>query len=298
MGEATAIDFSRWIDIGAKALTAIAIPIATIVIEGSIRSQTGAIEQQSRVFEQSLKKQEKNVDLTLKFYEVIGSKRFECYDESKGPLLKIFLETNNRYNEIQIPYDDVASSLTKTTLSDPSCTKAAEDARVAKDSNHGAVPTVVAAASPDAAQKNAEAKTAIAAVVKNLPKQSAHPDEGAADGWVAVGRPHDNADAKGRHTTTLNFSNFDVVGAQSSEMKSLRPGMIIKTKVAVYLRHSADDTGLGRNHILAVLSRGTCVAVKRTIPDLRSQTWAQVDVGVPCPEEDGTKRAELNRRDG
>jgi hypothetical protein len=40
------------------------------------------------------------------------------------------------------------------------------------------------------------------------------------------------------------------------------------------------------------------VAVKRVIPDLRSQVWAQVEVGVACPEDDSSKRAGLPRGDG
>jgi hypothetical protein len=298
MGEATAIDFSRWIDVGAKALTAIAIPIATLVIESSIRAQTGAIEQQGRAFEQSLKKQEKNVDLTLKFYEVIGSKRFECYDESKGPLLKVFLDTNNKYNDVQIPYEDVAGSLTKTSLTDPSCTKVAEDTEAAKKSNNGELPIVAASGDPAAVQKNEQAKAAIAAAATSLHKTTAHPEDAPGDGWVAVGRHHGNTDTKERHSTKLDFSNFSVVGGQSNQSK-LELGMIIKTKVAVYLRYSSDDTGLGRNHILAVLSRGTCAVVKRTIPDLRSQTWARVDIQPSCaPEEDSNQRAALRTGDG
>jgi hypothetical protein len=298
MGDVAGTKLFRWIDGIAKVVTAGAIPVIGVAVDDRLKAQTTALEQQKQAFEQVMSTRERNIELSLKFYEVIGSKRFECYDESKGPLLKIFLDTNNKYNEVKIPYEDVAGSLTKTTLSDPSCTKAVEDAQAAKDGNHGELPIVVASEAPGAEQKNKEAKAAIAAVAQNLPKRSTRPEEDAGDGWVAVGRHHENVDVTGRHATKLDFSNFAVVGTQSSEVKSLQPGMVIKTKTTVYLRHSADDTGLGRNHILAVLSRGTCVLVKRTIPDLRSQTWAQVDVGMSCPEEDGAKRAALNRGDG
>jgi hypothetical protein len=192
------------------------------------------------------------------------------------------------YNEVQIPYEDVAGSLIKTSMSDPGCTKVLEDTRAAKDSNNGELPHVVASETPGAVQKNEAIKAVIAAVAKKL--GSGRSDEDSSAGWVAVGRRSNGK--------PLDYSNFGVVGAGSSDKASLQPSMIIKAKAAVYLRHSADDTALGRNHILAVLSRGTCAAVKRVIPDLRSQAWAQVEVGVACPQDATSKHAELTRSDG
>jgi hypothetical protein len=299
MGDTTGAGLFTWIDGAAKVITAGAIPVIGFVVDGHLKVQTAALEQQKQVFEQVMTTRERNINLSLKFYEVIGSKRFECYDESKGPLLKIFLDTNNKYNDVKIPYEDVASSLTKTSLSDPTCTKVAEDAEAAKKSNNGDVPIVVASSAPEAEQRNERVKATIDKVAKSLHPTVAHPQEGPGDGWVAVGRHHENFDAKGHRSRKLDFSNFEVVGAQSAQDASLRQGMVIKTKASVYLRYSADDTGLGRNHILAVLSRGTCVAVERTIPDLRSQTWARVDIQPSCaPEEDSNQRAALRTGDG
>jgi hypothetical protein len=299
VGDPSGGGVSKWIDGAAKVTTAVAIPVIGFIVDGHLKAQTAALEQQKQVFEQVMTTRERNINLSLKFYEVIGSKRFECYDESKGPLLKIFLDTNNMYNDLKIPYEDVASSLTKTSLSDPSCTKVAEDAEVAKRSNNGDVPVVVASAAPEAEQKNVRTRAAIAKVAKELHAKAAHPEEGAGDGWVAVGRHHEHVDAKGHRSAKSDFSNFAVVKAQPGPPASLQPGTIIKTKTAVYLRYSADDTGLGRNHILAVLSRGTCVTVERTIPDLRSQTWARVGVQLSCPaDEDPNHRASVETGNG
>jgi hypothetical protein len=273
MAEMTAIDFSRWIDVGAKALAAIAIPIATVVIDSSIRSQTGAIEQQSRAFEQSLKKQEKNVDLMLKFYEVIGSKRFECYDESKGPLLRIFIETNNFYNkEIQIDYKDIAASLAKNSLADANC-KAHHDFALAKQGPDSEV--LVAGSVPGEHQNNADIKSVAAAISKSLNSQTGPEKEGG-DGWISLGR----------YKPFHGFTNFDVFADLSGNHDGVLPsGTIIKSKVPAYLRYTTDDTVVRKNPILAYFSEGTCATVKRSIAHLRGHTWALVTVQEVCPSK-------------
>jgi len=290
MGDETGIGLLKWIDGAAKLVTALGIPVIGVIVDNHLKAQTAALEHQKEIFQEAMSTRQRNIDLSLKFYEVIGSKRFECYDESKGPLLKIFLDTNNKYNDVKIPYEDVAGSLIKTTIGDPGCSRVAEDTLAAKESNHGEIPVVVASDVPEAQQKNEQVKNTIAAVAKKLQKDG-RSDGDASLGWVALGRRHEVKAA-------LDYSNFVVVGVHSSDKVTLQANMVIKSKTAVYLRHSADDTGLGRNHILAVLSRGTCVAVKRVIPELRSQVWAQVEVGVACPEDDSSKRAGLPRGDG
>jgi hypothetical protein len=282
MAEVTSIDLSRWIDVGAKALTAIAIPIATIVIEGSIRSQTTAIEQQSRTFEQSMKKQEKNIDLVLKFYEVIGSKRFECYDESKGPLLQIFIDANNFYNkDVQIDYGRITASLVKNALADETC-KAHRDFQLAKQNPDSEV--LVASSVPGEHQNNADIKNVAAAISKSLNSQTGPETEGG-DGWLLLGR------YKSQH----GFTNFDVFADLSGNHDGGLPaGTVIKSKVPTYLRYSTDDTVVRKNPILACFSEGTCAMVKRSVAHLRGHTWALVTVQGSCPSKPsrGQKTAE------
>jgi hypothetical protein len=279
--------FFTGIDIAAKLVTAAAIPVIGIVVDNHLKTQTTR-------FEQLMTTRERNINLSLKFYEVIASKRFECYDESKRPLLKIFLDTNNTYNDVKIPFEDVAGSLIKTSLTDPNCYKIADDTAVAKEKNNKQVPIVVSSAAPDAAKKNETVKKTVAAVADTINKTAPHAEKEPGDGWVAVGRPHTDADG---HSAKLDFSNFAVIGAAQS--KPLSAGMVLKTKTAMPLRYSTDDTGLGPNHILAMLSRGTCVSVTRVIPDLRSQTWARVDIEPSCPRDDDShQRASLKTSDG
>ena len=121
MGDQAETGLLKWIDGGAKALIAVAIPVAGFAVDSRLKTQTETMEKQKLAFEQIMSAREKDVDLTLKFYDVIGSKRFECFDESKGPLLKFFIDTNNFYNKVKIEYRDIYSSLVKHTVADKEC---------------------------------------------------------------------------------------------------------------------------------------------------------------------------------
>jgi hypothetical protein len=114
MADAVRSDFLKWIDGGAKALIAVAIPVAGFAIDSSLKTQTEALEKQKAAYQ-------RDVDLTLKFYDIIASKSFECFDESKGPLLRFFIETNNHYNESKIEYADIYGSLIKHTIANKDC---------------------------------------------------------------------------------------------------------------------------------------------------------------------------------
>jgi len=273
MTEVATLDFSRLIDLGAKALTAVAIPIATFFIDSSIRSQTTAIQDQSRAFEQSIKKQEKSVDLVLKFYEVISSKRFECYDESKGPLLQIFIEANNLFNkDLQIDYGRVTASLVKNSLADENC-KAHHDFVLAKQTPDSEV--LVASSVPGEHQNNADIKNVAAAISKSRNSQNGPEKEGG-DGWLQLGR------YKPQH----GFPNFDVFADLSANHDgTLSQGTVVKSKVPTFLRYSTADTAVRKNPILAYFSEGTCAMVKRSIAHLRGHTWALVTIQESCPSK-------------
>lgn len=288
------------IDVSAKVVAAIAIPVATVFIDFRLKQQTSAIEAQKDAFEQSIKTREKDVELLLKFYEIIGSKRFECFDDSTTPLLKIYVDGNNKYSQIKFNFSELASSLAKSSLGNTSC-KAHQDASiVVAEAGRVPVATSSAVAMPGAAvgdrpkDANQLVKAAGGQVQKALdstPPQagaaprletarapvtrSSSPSDGA-DGWVAVGR----------YTPELGFTNFTVSGGYKNRVDAtgvLQKDSIIKARWAVYLRYNNADTLLGSNPILGVVSEGACAKVLDALPELRGQTWASVDIQDTCP---------------
>jgi hypothetical protein len=269
MVEVTRAGLFKWFDGGVKVVIALAVPVVGVYIDSSLKLQTAAIEKQNTAFEQLMKTREKNVDLTFKFYDVINSKRFECYDESNGPLLKVFIDTNNAYNAIKIQYADIANSLLMHAISEPTC-KAFDDAKIIRQ-NHGLVPTANSA--PGASHKNSHVKNAAQVVSRSLNAKPGLDESG--DGWVSLGH-HDEKDG---------FLHFELVDSPDQGEASLQVGSVLKASHAVYLRYTTDDTVLGDNPILAVLSEGTCAEVKNIIRHLRGNTWARVDVEETCPNK-------------
>jgi hypothetical protein len=242
----------RWIDIGTKLATATMIPIIAFFFDNQLKLQTEAVQRQNLAFEQFMQTRDKNIDLTLKFYEVISSKKLECYDESTGPLLKVFIDTNNQYNQVQMDYEQIASSLARSSLKDPNC-KASEDAKsiieekrtIPEDYGaHGILPA------------------------------TAYPDGVAGDGWVAVGHYHDKSRA---------FTNFTILAPHDDHIRVLEPGNIIQATSVVYLRYNHNDTVVADNRIVGLLSEGTCAIVKKSM-HLRGQTWAWIVVQPTCTD--------------
>jgi hypothetical protein len=285
-----------YVDVAAKVVAAVAIPVATVFIDFRLKEQTSAIESQKAAFEQSIKTREKDVELLMKFYEIISSDRFKCFDDNTTPLLKIYVDGNNKYSQIQFPFPELASSLARSSLNNTGC-KANDDAKLVV-SKTGQVPVAnsVSAAQVGGAEGGAKAanqlvKSAGSQVQKAL---AAPPANGAApsdttvrpavvapladgsDGWVAVGR----YDPEG------GFTNFALDGGPKGHVDSrgvLAKGTIIKARWVVYLRASNTDTVLGSNPIVSVVSEGTCAKVLEAFPELRGRTWASVDIQDTCP---------------
>lgn len=239
----------NWVDSGLKTIIALMIPAVGLYVDNSIKLQTKAIDKQNTAFTQALETRQKDVDLTLKFYDVIGSKRFECFDESQGPLLRFIIETNNSYNKVQLEYPDIASSLIKNSVADKEC-KAGKDAQAAKDRNGGEIPEI----------------------------SSADGDQKKLDGWVSLGR----------YQSAHGYPNFEVLGDATRDHASVPANTVIRAKTAVYLRANNSDILLGKNQILAVLAEGACATVKASVL-LRGHVWAEIDVPSACPEKKQTE---------
>jgi hypothetical protein len=94
------------------------------------------------------------------------------------------------------------------------------------------------------------------------------------DGWVAVGKPGSP------HYADVNFEipHEDLVGESK-----IRPGAIIRARWSVNLRKNTHNTEAhaGLNEIVGVIQAGACARVLKSEPNIRSQTWASIEV-VPC----------------
>lgn len=286
-----------FVDVAAKVVAAVAIPVATVFIDFRLKQQTSAIEAQKEAFEQSIKTREKDVELLMKFYEIISSDRFKCFDDNTTPLLKIYVEGNNKYSQIKFNFPELASSLARSSLNNTGC-KANDDAKLVV-SKTGQVPVTssanaahqVGGAEEGAKAANQLVKSAGSQVQKALAAPLANgavpsdttvrpavlaPLADGSDGWVAVGR----YDPEG------GFTNFAMDGGPKGHVDGkgvLAKGTIIKARWVVYLRASNTDTVLGSNPIVSVVSEGTCAKVLEVIPELRGRTWASVDIQDTCP---------------
>lgn len=80
-----------------------------------------------------------DVELTVKFYDILEPKRFACFDENKAPLLYIMIGQHNAHNRIPIDEAQVIQSLMAESLQNPSCRANQDSLLVA--SLGGGVPT-------------------------------------------------------------------------------------------------------------------------------------------------------------
>ena len=282
------------IDLTTKIVTALAIPIAGSFIDQRLKTQNAKLEEQKVAFQQALQLRDKNVDLTLKFYDIIGSPRFECIDEAHAPLLNVFIDMNNKFNEVKIDSAQIINVLASDSLKLEKCKASLDAATVVKTS--GSIPTASSAGSgagdsggSPSTDQNRQFKQAAAQVARAYREdkpQGGAPDTApkqvgaaGADGWVAVGRYNSNT----------GFTNFTVFGgfkSQADAKGGLPPDLILRARWAVYLRLTNTDTSRSENPILGVLSEGTCAKVMQSVPDLRGQTWALVDIQDSCPPGD------------
>lgn len=282
------------VDLTAKIVAALAIPVAGFLIDQRLKVQNAALEEQKTAFQQALQLRDKNVDLTLKFYDIIASPRFECMDEGHAPLLNVFIDVNNRFNDVKIDSAQIINVLTNDSLKSAKCKASLDAATVLKTA--GGIPTASSAGSgtgdpggSPSRDQNRQFKEAAAQAAQayqgirpgdGVPKGAGNPaDPAGADGWVALGRFNGNT----------GFTNFTVFGGFKGKVDGrggLPPNLTLRARWAVYLRLTNADTARGDNPILGVLSEGTCAKVLQSVPDLRGQTWALVDVQDSCPQGD------------
>lgn len=215
---------SAAIDIATKIIVTLAIPVATFFINQQINLQTQVIKDQSAAFEKGIKLRDMDVELTVKFYDILEPKRFACFDENKAPLLNIMIRQHNAHNRIRIDEAQVIQSLMTESLQNPSCRANQDSLLVA--SLGGGVPRAQSAevrmeggARPLASLENDAvrgahgkvtavlrerrvASTDLAEVTASLGPVAANGSAvpPGADGWVAVGR----------YNGQLGFTNFSV----------------------------------------------------------------------------------------
>jgi hypothetical protein len=291
------------IDLATKIIVTLAIPVATFVINHQINVQTQVIKDQSVAFEKGIKLRDMDVELTVKFYDILESKRFACFDENKAPLLNIMIRQHNAHNRIPIDEAQVVQSLLTESLQNPSC-RANQDSLLVASFGEG-VPRATSAevrvtggSRPLASLGNDAVKGAhgkVSAAIRDRRVASADGTDvtasaglvaangsavpAGADGWVAVGR----------YNGQLGFTNFSVFAPQLENVEltgAIAPDTTLRSRWSVFLRLNTSDTTQGGNPVLGVLTEGTCVKVRSSVPDLRGQTWAAVSLEPSCRSGD------------
>jgi hypothetical protein len=287
------------LDVLTKVVVTLAIPAATFLINHQITAQTNVIKEQSAAFEKGVKLRDMDVELTVKFYDILESKRFACFDENKAPLLNIMIRQYNAHNRIPIDEAQVVQSLVAESLQNESC-RVSKDARLVESLGEGLPQATSAGAQangprPVAGTRNDAIKGSLGKVSAALNAQrvasvdpTATPTStpaspvangaavpAGADGWVAVGR----------YNSERGFTNFSVFEPQLENVSltgAIAPDTTLRSRWSVFLRLNTGDTTQGNNPVLGVLTEGTCAKVRSSIADLRGQTWAAVSLEPTC----------------
>jgi len=97
-----------------------------------------------------------------------------------------------------------------------------------------------------------------------------------ADGWVAVGQPRSKQHAD---------LNFEIPQSAITGDGRIRLDTIIRARWSVNLRKNTLNTEAhgGLNEIIGLIPAGACAKVVKSEANIRSQTWALIDV-VPCQD--------------
>lgn len=288
---------SKALDVAHKTVVLGMLPAAALFLNMQKDMFGQVMEKQRTLFEHGLKTRQMDVDLTVKFFDILESKRFSCFDENKAPLLDIIVQQHNSHNKVQIGAE-VYENLVLEALQDQGCQVSKDAARV-KD-REGAVPIATSyqplgenEQGPPAAADNTQIKRMLAKALaeeerRPAPAASSEPDvtgstapaaadaPAGADGWVAVGR------YKGKADGFTNFTVFEPEQQKVNETGQIAPGATLRARWPVFLRRNTSDANQGRNPILGLVTEGTCARVVESRRDLRGQTWAAIDVAEAC----------------